>query len=126
MATQLSLPQLFWTSLLWICVLADKIVYLDRPGHYHSGGNTIMSEPFFNPNSISANIGEQIQFVAQFKDLTSLSGRNVLPSNPSADNDYRPSTPLTGLLQSLIILHRAFITEVNHSSKFTNVRNLLW
>jgi len=43
--------------------VADQIVYLERP----SGGPTW--EPFFNPKTVNANIGEKISFIARFSPL---------------------------------------------------------
>jgi len=84
MSTQLRLSQviLVWTSLLlWTSASAYLTVYLDRPGYYHAGnGVEIMQEPYFNPKSINASIGEQIHFIARFKDFTDLTYGDVRSS----------------------------------------------
>lgn len=46
----------------WTC-FADKIVYLERPAKQI----TALSEPVFNPYTLTANVGEQIHFVARFE-----------------------------------------------------------
>lgn len=52
---------LSWTFLLtWGVSVADQIVYLNRP----SPGTT--AEPFFEPATVTADIGEQIHFIALF------------------------------------------------------------
>lgn len=63
---------------------ADQIVYLDRQGHPLADAQpALMAEPLFNPKSISAGVGEQVQFVARFKDISSgqvsLSGDKLNP-----------------------------------------------
>jgi len=50
-------------GLLVACVRADQIVYLERPG----GGPTW--EPFFNPKTINAAVGEKVAFVARFSPI---------------------------------------------------------
>jgi hypothetical protein len=52
------------TLLLWndIC-LADQIVRLERP-------NIGPAEPYFDPKSINASVGEQIHFIADFRQTT--------------------------------------------------------
>src|SRR5579862_3731923 len=65
-----------WTallgSLLLFCpfLLADQIVYLDRPGAVTGDGYTLW-EPYFNPKSLNASVGEVIQFVARFDNIQS-------------------------------------------------------
>lgn len=53
-------------------VLADQIVYLDRP----SNGPTW--EPFFNPNVVNASIGEKVQFIARIGSVMQNAGSDVL------------------------------------------------
>lgn len=55
-----------------IC-LSDRIVYLDRPGI------EMMVEPTFNPKSITANIGEEIQFIARFGNQRLFHASDVIP-----------------------------------------------
>ena len=56
--------------------LADQIVFLDRPAN-----PTIpLAEPFFNPKSVTAEIGEKIQFIARFGDQRSFQPLDVLLS----------------------------------------------
>jgi hypothetical protein len=55
--------------------VADQIVYLERP----SGGPTW--EPFFNPKTVNANIGEKISFIARFSPLIHDSTSEVFASN---------------------------------------------
>jgi hypothetical protein len=65
MAISLFLTQLFfWTSLLSCLSFADQIVYLDRAADLPVG----RGEPVFDPQSVIANVGEQIHFVARFGD----------------------------------------------------------
>jgi hypothetical protein len=54
-------------TFLITCVTADQIVLLDRP----TGSTTF--EPFFNPKTVNANIGELIHFVANFEPLSAVS-----------------------------------------------------
>ena len=62
------------TRILWLCLwiwtpvlMADKTVFLDRLGRE-------MWEPYFNPKSIVADVGEQVNFVSRFDDFTSVNG----------------------------------------------------
>jgi hypothetical protein len=55
--------------------VADQIVYLERP----SGGPTW--EPFFNPKTVNANIGEKISFIARFSPLIHDSTSEVFASD---------------------------------------------
>jgi len=50
--------------------LADKTVYLDRL----DVSNGTMWEPYFNPQSITGYIGEQVHFVSRLEDLKSRYG----------------------------------------------------
>lgn len=45
---------------------ADQIVLLDRP----TGSTTW--EPFFNPKTVNANVGELIHFVTNFEPLSAV------------------------------------------------------
>jgi len=45
--------------------MGDKIVYLDRLDA--SSGK--MYEPYFNPQNITADIGEQVHFVARLENI---------------------------------------------------------
>jgi hypothetical protein len=51
------------TLLFWSASLADQIVYLERP-------NIGPIEPYFDPKSITASVGEQIHFIANFDQTT--------------------------------------------------------
>jgi hypothetical protein len=69
-----------WLSLLggWLSsrVMADQIVYLERP----SGGPTW--EPYFNPKTVNAAVGETVTFFARFSPLAqdSTNDVSILPS----------------------------------------------
>jgi hypothetical protein len=66
------LPFIFlWVSLA--VSVADQTVYLDRFGLHLADVPTPMYEPIFNPKSINANVGEQINFIARFADISSIS-----------------------------------------------------
>jgi len=61
---------MMWTHIacLWSLALVsmgDKVVYLDRLG----ASNGTMWEPYFNPDSLTADIGEQVHFVARFANI---------------------------------------------------------
>jgi hypothetical protein len=64
-----------WQSL---CILflkvalssADQIVYLERLG-LPNGDVNVIDEPLFNPKIINASVGEKIQFLARFSDVSS-------------------------------------------------------
>jgi hypothetical protein len=61
----------FWPYLCWVCALlslADTVVYLDRPGPVNNLGDTLF-EPYFNPKSVRATVGERIHFVARFRNI---------------------------------------------------------
>lgn len=58
-----------WTA--W--TTADQIVYLERPGT----GPTW--EPFFNPKTVNAVVGEKITFIARFSPLAQDSTTQVSP-----------------------------------------------
>lgn len=45
--------------------MGDKIVYLDRLNASNGG----MYEPYFNPQEITADIGEQVHFVARLENI---------------------------------------------------------
>lgn len=53
-----------WTSLLALApvLMADQTVFLDRM-------TASLWEPYFNPKSIVADVGEKINFVARFDDV---------------------------------------------------------
>jgi len=53
--------------------VADQIVYLERP----SGGPTW--EPFFNPKTVTASVGEKISFIARFNPIVHDSTSEVFP-----------------------------------------------
>jgi len=50
--------------------MGDQIVYLDRL----NASNGTMWEPYFNPQSITADIGEQIHFVARLENIGAIYG----------------------------------------------------
>ena len=60
MEARLAFILFIWTSIL---ASADQVVYLDRP-------NIGPTEPYFNPKSLNASVGEQIHFVARFNQTT--------------------------------------------------------
>jgi hypothetical protein len=47
---------------------ADIVVYLDRLGVVSVYG-FVMLEPFFNPKTVNASVGESVQFVARFSNI---------------------------------------------------------
>lgn len=59
MKVTLTSTLLISTLLSWSVSLADQIVSLERP-------NVGPIEPYFDPKSINANVGEQIHFIANF------------------------------------------------------------
>jgi hypothetical protein len=44
--------------------VADKVVYLERPGYQ----SAYYAQPVFNPQTVNADVNEQIHFVARFGD----------------------------------------------------------
>ena len=72
----------FLKILLWTLLLnptfssADQVVYLDRPANaiLAKGGNVVQKEPIFNPNKITADIGEKVQFIARFENQVAYAG----------------------------------------------------
>jgi hypothetical protein len=56
--------QLYWAFILARFCFADQIVYLERPAHPPVN----RAEPAFNPKTLTANVAEQIHFVATFGD----------------------------------------------------------
>jgi hypothetical protein len=103
---------LFWLALWTFSTysLADQIVYLSRPANQP----VQLSEPVFNPNTLVANVGEKIHFVAQFG--------NQRPYYPAVsyhlmemltDMIFRDGVPLSGPLRNLLTMSLAFITVVS-------------
>src|SRR5208282_4545775 len=92
--------------LLWSYCFADQIVYLDRP----SNPNGVIAEPYFNPQSITVNVGEQLHFVARFNDQSAF--RDVLHHSRRMLTPYSLIHRLPGYLQSPITIHHVFITRV--------------
>jgi hypothetical protein len=76
MAMRISVPRLLTTvvgmMMSMSLVMADQIVYLDRP----SNGATW--EPFFNPKMVNASIGEKIQFIARLSPVVGNSQSEVI------------------------------------------------
>jgi hypothetical protein len=75
MAMRISVPRLLTTvvgMMSMSLVMADQIVYLDRP----SNGATW--EPFFNPKTVNASIGEKIQFIARLSPVVGNSQSEVI------------------------------------------------
>lgn len=67
-------------SLLLLCLwswipasLADKVVYLDRL-------NGRLWEPYFNPDTLNADVGEKIHFVMRLGDVDTHYGVVATPS----------------------------------------------
>jgi hypothetical protein len=50
--------------LFFVPSLADKTVYLERPGEQAS----FQAQPIFNPSTLHAELGEKVQFIARFDD----------------------------------------------------------
>jgi hypothetical protein len=104
-----------WTallgSLLLFCpfLLADQVVYLDRPGAVSGDGHTLW-EPYFNPKSLNAAVGEVIQFVARFDNIQSrpLTAKSRL-FTPLIASILRPTD---GHSVNRNTAHLAFITVV--------------
>ena len=61
----------FWTSILPAFSLADKTVYLERP-------DIGPTEAYFNPKVLSASVGEQIHFIANFSQTTKVAHTEVI------------------------------------------------
>jgi hypothetical protein len=88
MAMQISFPR-FLTAVVGMMmsmslVTADQVVYLDRP----SNGATW--EPFFNPKTVNASIGEKIQFMARLSPVVGNSQSEVLTSLMILSIVFRP------------------------------------
>ena len=69
---------------LFLCIgfcIGDKIVYLDRPGHPYPNTTAFMTEPFFNPKTLEAEVGEQVHFVSRFNSFQSLPYTRVSTSS---------------------------------------------
>jgi hypothetical protein len=100
---------LYWTSLLfWTWALADQTVYLDRPLDPLDG--PYVAEPYFNPATISANVGEQVHFVARFQDQRPHSRQVFSPL--VGTHLIRGIYHLNGFSQNQVTLRPAFITKV--------------
>jgi len=57
--------------------MTDKIVYLDRL----DASNGAMWEPYFNPQNIMADIGEQVHFVARLDNIGAQYGTVMIGSS---------------------------------------------
>jgi hypothetical protein len=57
--------------------MGDKIVYLDRLNASNGG----MWEPYFNPQEITADIGEQVHFVARLENIGLIYGTVFIASS---------------------------------------------
>lgn len=59
-----------------VCLCANHTVYLDRPADTITAKGTgiVQKEPVFNPNQITANIGDTVEFVARFENQISFTG----------------------------------------------------
>ena len=62
--------------LIGVCLCANHTVYLDRPANAFTAKGTgiVQKEPVFNPNQITANIGDIVEFVARFENQISFTG----------------------------------------------------
>ena len=85
-------------------------MYLSRPAN----PPVQLSEPVFNPNTLVADVGERVHFVAQFE--------NQQPYFPAVsfhlmemltDMVFKVGPPLSGPLRNLLATHLAFITVVS-------------
>ena len=63
---------LYQLFLCWI-VLADQIVYLDRPGN----SPQLVPEPAFNPKTVTASVGDKIKFIARLENQQNFFHKNV-------------------------------------------------
>ena len=100
--------------------LADKIVYIDRPANQA----VYLQQPVFNPQMVTADIGEQVHFVARFGDQ-----REFQPS-VSHSNQRKligRAIPLSGgVLQNPGIIVLVCIMEVRVKVFKNNSRYVLW
>jgi hypothetical protein len=102
----------------WICSysfallsMADKIVYLDRL----DASNGKMWEPYFNPQEITANIGEQVHFVARLENIGVRYGTVIDRFDVVLMSSSHSHLSL-GDLQNLTIRVLACIIKVNRTS----------
>lgn len=93
---------LLFGSLMAVGGLADQVVRLDRP----SGSPTF--EPYFNPKSVTADIGEIIHFEGFFGPLSAV----LSPKVGYNAHICRHFTHFCGLSRSPIILGHVYITKV--------------
>ena len=98
---------LFWMFSGFIYSRADHVVYLDRPGHANSVGHVIW-EPYFNPKSLEANVGERIRFVARLANIESINVQWLL----SLTLIHRIFSHLNGRLGNPTMRHLVSIMEV--------------
>ena len=106
MRTRLSLGLfLFWISIVNWANAALQTVYIDRPS---SSGTW---EPYFDPSSINASVGDQVQFIARFGALpdVTLHSKQMLMIRQT-------SCLLTLALANLTSLRDALITKVHPST----------
>jgi hypothetical protein len=90
---------------------ADQIVYLDRENRTSAGGGYV-SEPFFNPNNITASVGELVHFIARYQEQTPVSTRT-----PLLLTENRFTRPLHGVSLRPITILPAPIMEVSNSMR---------
>ena len=86
----------------WKRCSADQIIYLERP----SWSETNITEPVFNPNSVTASPGEIIHFVARFGDQTPYLSKVITISSRRANQIRHRISCLRscGLLPNLITI----------------------
>jgi hypothetical protein len=106
------------STAFWLCLYGfflvstgDKIVYLDRL----DASNGTMWEPYFNPQNMTADIGEQVHFVARLENIGARYGTVLIASScaymPSSHSRQSP-----GHLQNLTIRVLAYTMKVRQTS----------
>jgi len=100
---------LLWAIANWTSCLADQIVYLTRPASQPVG----LSEPVFSPNTLVANVGEKVHFIAHFEDQHAYRPGVFHMSLPGNADLFRVGRRSTGLLRNLLTMHLACTTEVS-------------
>jgi hypothetical protein len=86
---------------------ADQVVYLDR--HNRTGNNAEIAEPYFNPNNVTASVGESVHFIARYQEQTPVS-----TPTPSLLTENRFTRPSDGVSLSPITILPALIMEVSN------------
>jgi hypothetical protein len=107
---------IFSILLLHTSCIADHVVYLDRPA------NSQNIEPWFNPNNIAANVGEQVHFIARF------SNQRPYYAGVKAVLDtltIRVILHLNGPLRNQLMTRHAFGMEVIQVIIISDRRNIL-